>query len=367
MHPSGPDRPAGALSLPRRIIRREPWSNGQTIHGRRSLTWRRRLPNPPIVDLLPPLDCLRFFEAAARHESFARAGGELGVTPAAVAHRVRMLEQHLGDALFDRGRRSVRLNRRGRAYLAEVQRILADLRSATERHGRRPGGRLRIVSIEGVAENWLLPRLLRFKTAHPDVAVELETHHGDVDPSGRDFDFWLTYVTEGGPQLHRIPDALPEDVLLDDPMLPFCSPALIEAHGRPDAPADLLDWPLLYHLGREPDWPYWFARNGAPAPDLAGASGFRVYGMLVQAALDGLGAALGGPSVIAGEIERGTLVPLLGRAGAVAMRLCLFTAEDAGSRTEVRDFRAWLLQDAAPAGAPRSATDAARAAPGKRG
>ena len=92
---------------------------------------------------LPPLDCLRFFEAAARLRSFAHAGEELGVTPPAVAHRIRMLESHLGFDLFERGRRSVRLNRRGQAYYEEVRRILLDIEETTGRHadGRRFRGR----------------------------------------------------------------------------------------------------------------------------------------------------------------------------------------------------------------------------------
>ena len=86
---------------------------------------------------LPPLDCLRFFEGAARHQSFAHAGKELGVTAPAVAHRIRMLESHLQAELFHRRHRSVRLNRRGRAYYEEVRRILLDIRDTTERHGDR--------------------------------------------------------------------------------------------------------------------------------------------------------------------------------------------------------------------------------------
>ena len=73
----------------------------------------------------------------ARHRSFAHAAAELDVTPPAVAHRIRMLESHLGAELFERGRRSVRLNRRGRAYYEEVRRILLDIRETTERHGDR--------------------------------------------------------------------------------------------------------------------------------------------------------------------------------------------------------------------------------------
>ena len=86
---------------------------------------------------LPPLDCLRFFEAAARHRSFAHAGKELGVTPPAVAHRIRTLEDHLGAELFERRRRGVHLNPRGRAYYEEVRRILLDIHETTERHRDR--------------------------------------------------------------------------------------------------------------------------------------------------------------------------------------------------------------------------------------
>ena len=134
---------------------------------------------------LPPLDSLRFFEAAARHQGFARAAEELGVTPAAVAHRVGALEKHLDVPLFDRRHRGVRLNGRGRAYLKEVQRILAEVHGVSERQRRWPR-RVRIVSVEAVAEKWLVPRLAAFKAEHPVVAIELETNHRGVDPDRRD-------------------------------------------------------------------------------------------------------------------------------------------------------------------------------------
>ncbi|WP_428097264.1 LysR family transcriptional regulator [Candidatus Rariloculus sp.] len=98
---------------------------------------------PDPVNPLPPLECLRFFEAAARHESFARAAEELRVTPAAVAHRMRTLERYLGAPLFSRRQRSVRLNRRGRAYYEAIRRILRDIHRTTRHHadGRRLRGR----------------------------------------------------------------------------------------------------------------------------------------------------------------------------------------------------------------------------------
>ena len=86
---------------------------------------------------LPPLDCLRFFDAAARHESFAKAAEELGVTPAAVGHRIRMLEEHVKAPLFRRRHRSVHLTDRGRTYHVDVQRILRDIAESTARCRRR--------------------------------------------------------------------------------------------------------------------------------------------------------------------------------------------------------------------------------------
>ena len=94
---------------------------------------------------LPPLDCLPFFDAAARHQSFARAAKELGVTPAAVAHRVRMLEKHLGAPLFERRPRGVRLTLRGLRYHDDIRRILEELIAAS-RHLRRMRDRPRVPS-----------------------------------------------------------------------------------------------------------------------------------------------------------------------------------------------------------------------------
>ena len=296
------------------------------------------------MDTLPPLECLRYFEAAARRESFARAARELGVTASAVAHRIRALEAHLRAPLFERRKRGVRLNPRGRAYLEDVRQILSAIRGASERHRRGAGKRsLRIVSLEGFAEAWLLPRLIRFRAAHPDIAVHVETGYASVDPAGPDFDCWLTHRVVDGPELHTIPKSCERTVLFDEPLLPFSAPALLAERGSPASPARLLDWPLLYHLGWPKDWPYWFARNGAPAPDLLLSSGFRVFGMIVRAAVEGLGVALACPSIVASELERGALVPVLER-GAVPMRSCLYVRETVREHRDVEAFRTWLVR-----------------------
>ena len=293
---------------------------------------------------LPPLECLRFFEVAARRESFAKAAEELHVSASAVAHRIKVLEQHLNGALFERRRRGVRLNGRGKAYLKDVQRILAEIQAATERRRADSGTqRLKLVSVEVVAEKWLLPRLADFQLSHPGVVIELETDHRGVDPAGRDFDIWIAYVGEtAAPR----PQGLFEETLYEEDLLPVCSPTLVEARGRPGDPVDLHDWPLLYDLGWDTDWPYWFACQGQPSPDLSRASGFRLYSMVVDAAVEGMGVAIGHSRVIAREMERADLVPLFDRQIEARARCCLITTADSRRNPGVRAFREWILKEA---------------------
>ena len=256
---------------------------------------------------LPPLECLRFFEAAARRESFVLAAKELGVTPPAVAYRVKMLEDHVGLALFDRASRGIALNPRGKACLADVQRILTEIGNLIDRcrNGAKVQ-RLNIVVVESIADRWLMPKVPGFTASHPHVAIKFETDHLRVDPNRDDFDLWISYAGETtGPS----PEATRHEILFEEPMFPVCSPALLETLGRPHSPADLHSWPLLYHLGWPSDWSHWFASHGASPPDLSRASGFRLCSMLLRATVERMGVAIGRASIIAPELQQGTLVP----------------------------------------------------------
>ena len=104
--------------------------------------------------------------------------------------------------------------------------------------------------------------LASFKAAWPGIAIEIETNHRSVDPSRRDFDAWLAYSGEtSAPRpLTRREETLLEETLYEEALLPVCSPALLAARGRPRSPAALRDWPLLYDLGWDADWSYWFAK-----------------------------------------------------------------------------------------------------------
>ena len=152
----------------------------------------------------------------------------------------------------------------------------------------------------------------------------------------------------------RREDTLLEDTLYEEQLLPVCSPA---RGARPALrPGRPVRWPLLYDLGWDADWAYWCARQGQATPDLSRASGFRLYSMLVQAAVTGLGAAIGRPMLIARELESRTLVPLFDRRAEAPERCCLITTAAARQRPEVRAFRAWILDEARAA--TRAAADA---------
>ena len=294
---------------------------------------------------LPPLECLRYFEIAARHESFVRAAKELGVTPAAVAYRVKVLEEHLGRTLFERQRRSIKLSTRGQACLRDVQRILVEIGEIAERYAsERTARRLSVAAVESIADRWLMPKLPAFKALEPDIVIEIETDLAVTDPRSNDVDVWITYAGENwGP---AAPEAQHE-TLFEETIIPVCSPGLLEARSPPARAADLHRWPLLYHLGRPSDWLHWFAAHGATAPDLSHASRFRLCSMVVRAAVDGMGVAIGRPTTIARELQQGTLVPLLDQLAGPRSSCCLVSTPAARSRRQVRAFRDWILQEAA--------------------
>ena len=167
-------------------------------------------------------------------------------------------------------------------------------------------------------------------------------------PDGHDYDAWLAYSGEtAAPRpMPRREDTVLEETLYEEQLLPVCSPDLLAARGRPRRPANLHGWPLLYDLGWDSDWSYWFARQGEPAPDLRRASGFRLYSMLVNAAAHGLGAAIGRSMLIGRELERRTLVPVFDRQAEAPERCCLITTAASRRRSDVQAFREWVLQEA---------------------
>ena len=301
-----------------------------------------------------PLEVFRFFDMAGRHQSFAKAARELGVTPGAVAYRVRTLEQYLAEDLFERRSQGLVLSARGRAFLIEVQHILLALEQTTERfRAGAKGGVLKLVAVEAFAEMWLMPRLAAFRSAHPEIVIEFETDHYEVDPARRAFDVWIAFVA-------GVARTVQSEVLFEETLVPVCSPAFLASRGRPGQPADLHGWPLLYDLAWDDYWAHWFAAREVGAPDMSRASGYRLYSMMVQAALEGMGVALGHSLLIAPCLERGTLVGLFEPPVAAPARYFLAVAPGSADKPEARAFLDWLrteTQKSDAAGKPAAKPD----------
>ena len=292
----------------------------------------------------PPLEVFRFFDVAGRHQSFAKAARELGVTAGAVAHRIRTLEQYLGEELFERQSHGLALSGRGQGFLIEVQHILSALDTTTERfRAGAKGVALKLVAVEAFAEMWLMPRLAAFRRMHPEIVIEFETDHRDVDPARRAFDVWIAFVA-------GVQRTVQSEVLFEETLVPVCSPAFLASRGRPEQPADLHRWPLLYDLAWDDYWARWFASREAGAPDMSRAWGYRLYSMMIQAAVEGMGVGLGHSALIAPYLERGTLVGLFEPPVAAPARYFLAVAPGSGDKPEARAFLDWLRVEARKSG-----------------
>ena len=256
----------------------------------------------------------------------------------AVAHRVRTLEQYLGVKLFARKSLGLALSVRGQAFLVEVQHTLSALDKTTERfRASAKSGVLKLVAVEAFAEMWLMPRLAAFRSAHPEIVIEFETSlsdHHQIDPARREFDVWIAFVGS-------VPRTVQSEVLFEETLVPVCSPGLA-SRGRPERPADLHGWPLLYDLAWDDYWAHWFACREAGAPDMSRASGYRLYSMMIQAAREGMGVALGHSLLIAPHLERATLVGLFEPPVAAPARYFLAVAPGSGDKPAARAFLDWI-------------------------
>ncbi len=254
---------------------------------------------------LPPLNALRAFEAAARLGSFKNAAEELGVTHGAVSRHVSLLEDWLGPpALFRRLNRRVVLTSTGAALLAETGPALDRLSAAAARHQARDGiaplAVLRVNALATFSLRWLLPRLSQFRERHPGIEVRLSTSNDPVDALRDPYDV----IIRGGPDTFY---GFTSRLFLTERRLPVCSPALLTRLPLKDV-ADLRRHTLLHTSTLPRVWPDWLAAAGSHDLEPASSLTLDHFYLTIQAALDGLGVAMGPTALVAGDLEAGGLV-----------------------------------------------------------
>lgn len=244
---------------------------------------------------LPPLNMLRAFDAVARHLSVTRAAQALCVTPGAVSHQVKALEDWLGLALVMREGRHLALTPAGRQYAAEVVPALDRLAEATLRL-RTPPARpsLTVCVMPSFATQWLIPRLSDFCAQWPAVDVHLVTTapHLDFDPLAYDLSLrCLSEAELAQLRLRTAWQAVRLGVFMADALTPVCSLAYAQAQGV-HAPADLPRLGLVHSRSTPMAWPDWVMQAGVSGVDVQAGSWFDHVHQAVQAAAQGLGLAV---------------------------------------------------------------------------
>ena len=285
---------------------------------------------------LPSFPSLRAFESAARHLSFKAASEELCVTQSAISHQVKVLEEFLGAPLFIRHPQRVELTLRGSEYLEMVSHLLDGLENATQRiKGGSYHGPLHVDASPAFASVWLLPRLIRFNEAYPDIDVRLTTIVESDPKADLDFDIrincsWEVPPGKGGEPLMRSPHVL------------VCSPKLIEDGPEINCIDDILQYPILREEGGWDCWDRWLSEAGYDEiPPLTGSRFENTY-LSLRAAEEGLGVSLQPIAFITEKVELGRLVILNEDEHIWALYFTLSCAENWQRQPRILAFREWL-------------------------
>ena len=282
---------------------------------------------------LPPLNALRAFEAAGRHQSFSRAAEELGVSHSAISRHVRGLELRLKARLFRDLPRGLELTRDGAVYLAHLSPVFDAIAEATDALTERPSGMITVNCEPMFATKWLIPNLRSFTDRHPEIEIRLEASEALADVSRYATDVAIRYVHSG------VPDR-PATLLSNAPLYPYASPDLI---AQPvTSPTDLLAFPLF--KDRHSDtWGHWFALAGGVDPAVVPQSAWRMRAHLsLEMAISGQGVILCSAEVVENDVAAGRLI----RAYDLGFReggYYLILAEGAPRRKAIRVFRDWIV------------------------
>src|SRR6266581_1083716 len=259
---------------------------------------------------LPPLNALKSFEAAARHESFTRAAEELCVTQGAVSHQVKALEQELGIKLFN------------------PERLMQ----------RQSSGALTISTSPDFAAKWLVHRLGRFAETHPDIDLRVSATMHHVDFAREEVDLAVRHGDGNWAGLAVVR-------LCSERLFPVCSPKLVSGHNRITKAADLLKFPLL-RLDDWKTWSRWFDAAGVSDPVAHGPVLNRAS-MLIDAAVDGQGVALARTALAAWDLINGRLVRPIDVSLRMSNMYWIVCPKATSSVPKIATFRDWLLAEAA--------------------
>lgn len=293
---------------------------------------------------LPPLTALRAFEVAARLSSFTRAARELHVTPAAVSHQIRGLENYLGVTLFRRTTRHVELTEHGQLAAEKFRDGFELLAHGVDQlRARHARASIAVSVTTAFATRWLVPRLSEFAARCPDVDVRVRAGGQPADFDLDEIDVAVRIGRGGFAGAVAVP-------LLEEYVVPVASPAFIRGHGLRRA-ADLPKVPLLHddsmrRVGRSTGWPMWVRAAKIRSVDVSRGMHFDDGHLVLQAAVAGYGVALGRLTYALEELDAGRLKIPFGPALAPDLKYYLLVPQARSEEPTIDAFRTWLVEEA---------------------
>ena len=295
---------------------------------------------------MPPLNALRSFESAARHESFLKAAAELHVTPGAVSRLVKSLESHLGVELFIRSHRGVTITPEGKAFAQDIVEAFHKISNATDRIQQNLNDRgLSICCHPTFAAHWLTPRWVEFQAALPSTQINVKTTLAPELESTDNYDFVVKLGPDPANQKEQESGVAAERVL-DVETFPICSPEFLRRHGGELELDDIERYPLIHAQLRPQDWNRWLQSVGRPALRQPPALIFESLTLAYNAAMSGAGIAIGIHAFLANDIVSQRLVTPFPHVRKSHMGFNIYFNALRASRTpRIEQVRRWMVKE----------------------
>ncbi len=295
----------------------------------------RSLENP-IIKRLPPLNALLSFESAARNGSFYQAAEELFVTPSAISHQVKSLENFLDIQLFERQRRKIVITAAGKQYLKFVQKAFKELDKGTQHLiAAHNTGELNISMTPAFLNYWLLPRIDDFYEANPDVELSINATTELIDFPRSDVDIAVYFGHGNWPDVE-------EHFLRSSERVPVCSPELLKK-GAIATPEDLLQHKLFFVKKRQQEWAAWFSIANANYKPPKRQIAFSSSSLAVKAATEGVGIALADLSLASQSIKRGELIVPIDARLTLKKAFYLVYQKNRKMTFAMKAFKEWIM------------------------
>ncbi|MDQ6960056.1 MAG: transcriptional regulator GcvA [Mariprofundaceae bacterium] len=295
----------------------------------------------PDMFRMPSLNALRAFSVAGAHLNLRAAAAELFVTPSALSHQIRSLEEQLGIKLFVRSKQGLTLTATGKALHPQISAVFTRLSEAVRsiKPQHHPGA-ITVSMLSTFAMRWFIPRLYRFQQENPDIKVRISTSIKLVDFAQEDVDCAIRSGQGSWPGIHALR-------LLDEQFTPVCSPSMPTGDTPLNQPSDLARHTLLHSGMRPDDWQAWLSAEGLAELKPRQDQEFETRNFAIAAAIRGLGVAIIDPLLVQEELKDRRLIQPFTHTLPTTSAYYLVWPSIRGESEELAAFRAWLIKEAA--------------------